>query len=105
MKRNAVGHRALEAGDLRADDIIVVDEQRSPAGFGDEILRGIAADHQLAGFGRREMGRDGPACFISRSPSLQPYSAAMASYSWAARYFSASRAAMQPVPAAVTAWR
>ena len=25
--------------------------------------------------------------------------------SWAARYFSASSAAMQPVPAAVTAWR
>ncbi len=33
------------------------------------------------------------------------YSAAIASYSCAARYFSASRAAMHPVPAAVTACR
>ena len=33
------------------------------------------------------------------------YSAARASNSIAARYFSASSAAMQPVPAAVTAWR
>jgi hypothetical protein len=33
------------------------------------------------------------------------YSAAIASNSCAARYFSASSAAMQPVPAAVTAWR
>ncbi len=33
------------------------------------------------------------------------YSAASAALSWWARYRSASSAAMQPMPAAVTAWR
>ena len=42
---------------------------------------------------------------IRKSAQAADYSAAIASYSWAARYFSASSAAMQPVPAAVTAWR
>ena len=68
MKRDAVGHRALEAGDLRADDIVVIDEQRRAAGFGDQLLGGIAADQQLAVVVGGEMGRDRSGRLHSRSP-------------------------------------
>ena len=43
--------------------------------------------------------------FVEAIYPLRRYSARSASNSCAARYFSASSAAMQPVPAAVTAWR
>src|SRR5438309_6792245 len=104
MQRNSIRHRCPETGDLRANDIIVVDEQRRAASLGDQLLRRITADQQLPVVSRREMGRDRSDRF-QIAPYELPYSAAIASYFCAARYFSASSAAMHPVPAAVTACR
>src|SRR3954468_6821405 len=105
MECNAVRHRAPETGDLGTDDIIVVNEQRGSTRLLDKAVGRDAADHQLP-VARGKVRRDRSGRLHSRPPSrLRRYSAAMASYSCAARYFSASSAAMQPVPAAVTAWR
>src|SRR5205085_7099534 len=81
MQCNTVGHRAFETSDLGADDLIVIDEQRGAARFGDKLLGGNAADKQLAVI-RGKVGRDRSVRLHSRSPPLfPPYSAAIASYS------------------------
>ena len=58
IKCEPVGHRGPQPGDLGADDIIVVDEQRRAAGFRDQLLGRDTADQQLAVAVGREIGRD-----------------------------------------------
>ena len=72
MQCDPVGHRAFEPGDLSADDIVVVDEQRRAAGLGDKLLGGIAADQQLA-ISRRQKNEAGSVRSASlRSPPATP---------------------------------
>ena len=101
----AVRHGGPQTGQLRADDIIVVDEQGRAAGFRHQLLGGAVADQEPAVAVGGEIGWDRSGRLHSIPLLGAAYSAAIASYSCAARYFSASSAAMHPVPAAVTAWR
>src|SRR3954452_6571809 len=61
MKANTIGHGTLEAGNLRTDDIIVVDEQGGATRLGDQILGRNPADQQMAvlGSGKIWRGRAG----------------------------------------------
>ena len=84
--------RSLRQGQSRAAD----DRQRCPHLLPPRRRRGAAGG-----------GKGGAGSALTRLPEKgrESYAAAAASNSASARNFSASSAAMQPVPAAVTAWR
>ena len=59
---------ARKPGDLPADDIVVVDEERRAAGFGDQLFGRDAADQQLTVVAAEKYGGIGPVGFMSLPP-------------------------------------
>ena len=101
----AVQHFALLGEDEPAG--MAVEQRHVEIGFKGADL---AADGGLRqGELMARMGKASGVRYRVKNPELVPihgsYSAALRTCSLAWRYFSTSRAAMQPMPAAVTAWR